>query len=885
LKKLANAAAAKEYLRERVDILQLIKDDLGDDREWKLEGSDTWVTTSPFREEHTPSFKVSLRTKKFRDWGGEQLSGDMFAWVMINRGCRFEEAVLTIAEKAKVDITQFLRDPTPEELQQSRYKQINTLAADFMQQLLKDNQIIRENYLSRSGFTWDMIEPYQVGYCPSNETLISYISSKIRLTEDDVYKLEFNRTDLFTDALIYPIHNHSGEVIHFRGRKLNPSDSPYIGVRTAHPLYDPSVLYGFHVARKNLRNTNGKLVIVEGHRDAIALGAVAVMGSELRDKQIEELKRYKITQLTICYDGDETGWKKTLKMISDPQDFGSIMILVARPDTDKDPHDIWRDSGGEGVYRMLSKAVLPIEYYITSTFGAPGTLDLTNKHKLLAGLKDYLNQITGAHLDMAAAYLAKMIESTQESVLDYVSEIKASYSQLFNLEAERTLIYFAASNSVSYNAAISAGIRKDAFTLSGYQKIFESCSIAYNKFAETYTSQAVLDEAMAKFMAPELPKIMAAVLDGNYKYTEPAACDIVLDMWRRRKASEQANRLTTAARDLSVSFVEVVNEHRRILIDTTSGSRPQARTPRELADEFWATFKDRQQKGGNLIIGHDYFGFPSINLVLGGIQPGHMTTIAGDTGAGKSAFGINILKCIGIDGGKDGPVPCLWIGQEMQSVENTQRLASIMTGIHNTRVQSGGVSQREAAELAKAVEKISRSGYHFAKPVAGTIDEIVALIDEYRFKYGVKVVFWDYIQMVAQAEWQFRVSREQIIGHASKTMKNRVAEDMGLAVIVIAQQNRDTEGNKKSTQRVGGSYQISQDSDNFIEIVNKSKKQIQEDGIHNGNRYVRVGKRRGGISDVQLNAYLDTDERTASLQLKDCSLPSEISALYTRLAA
>jgi replicative DNA helicase len=488
---------------------------------------------------------------------------------------------------------------------------------------------------------------------------------------------------------------------------------------------------------------------------------------------------------------------------------------------------------------------------------------------------------------MAAAYLAKMIESTQESVLDYVSEIKASYSQLFNLEAERTLIYFAVSNSVSYNAAISAGIRKDAFTLSGYQKLFDACDIAYNKFADKYTAQAVLDEAMAKFMVPELPKIMAAVLEGNYKYSEPAACEIVLDMWRRRRASEQANRLTTSARDLSVSFVDVVNEHRRILIDTTSGSRPQARTPRELADEFWVTLKDRQQNNhGDLIIGYDYFGLSSINMVLGGIQTGHMTTIAGDTGAGKSAFGINILKCIAIDGSKKHPpVPSLWIGQEMQSVENTQRLMSIMTGIHNTKVQSGSISDRDAKELAKAAEKIANSGYYFAKPNGGTIDEIVALIDEYRFKYGIKVVFWDYIQMVTQAEWQYRVSREQVIGHASKIMKNRIAEDMGLAVIVIAQQNRDTEGNKKSTQRIGGSYQIAQDSDNFIEIITKSKKQIQEDGIQNGNRYIKIGKRRGGISEFQTSAYLDTDERTASLRLSECSLPSEQAALYARLTS
>ena len=877
MKKLANANAAKEYIREKVDILQLIKEDIGD-REWKLEGSDTWTTTSPFRDERTPSFKVNLRTKKFKDWGGEQHSGDPFAWVMLHRGCRFEESVLHLADRFKIDITQFLRDPTPEEVQQARYKQINTIAAEFMHQLLRDNSIIRDNYLARSGFIWDQIAPYQVGYCPAKDTLISYISSQTRLTEDDVYKLEFNRDDLFTDVLVYPIHNHSGEVTTFRNRKLNPSDSPYIGCRSTHPLYDHSVLYGFHIARQDIRKNGGKLVIVEGQRDAIALKAAAVMGSELSEKQIEELKRYKINQLTICYDGDETGWKKTLKMVSDPQDYGGMLALVARPEADKDPHDIWKEGGDEAVYRMLSKPVLPIEHYITTTFGDPGTLGMTGKHMLLNTLKDYLNQITGVHLDMTAAYLAKMLESTQASVLDYVSEIKASYSQLFNLEAERTLIYFSMSNSVSYNTAVAASIKKDAFTLSGYQKLFDSCGIAYKKFADKYTVQAVLDEAMAYYSTPELPQLVQTVMEGNHKYTEAASVEIVLDMYRRRKASEQANRLISASRDLALPFVEVINEHRRVLVDAVSGSRPQARTPVELSDELWGRFKERQQAGANLIIGHDFFSLPSINMILGGIQQGHDTVIAGDTGSGKSAFGINILKCLAIDAG----VPCLWIGQEMQSVENSQRLWSIMTGIHNTRVQSSNVSASEAKALFDAKEKIAKGGYHFAKPREGSIEEILALIDEFRFKHGIKVVIWDYIQLVAQSASQNRVSREQVIGNASKMIKTRVTEDMGLAAIIIAQLNRDTD-NTKVTQRIGGSYQISQDCDNFIEIMTKSKKQIIDDGVHNGNRYIKVGKRRGGISDFMIHARLDTDERTATLRLSECTQPSEQAALYQRM--
>lgn len=884
MKKLADINAAKEYVRERADTVQIIREDLGD-RTWKLEGSNTWVTTSPFREEKTPSFKVSVTNKKWKDWGGEQLNGDIFTWFQIRGGLRFEEAIFKAAERCKIDITQFLRDPTPEELLQSRYRQINMIATDFMHQLLRDNPIIRDNYLTRSGFTWDMIDPYQVGYCPSRDVLISHISSKIRLTEEDVDKLEFNRTELFTDTLVYPVHDHSGEVINFRTRKLSPPDSPYLGMRVNHPLHNPAVLYGFHEARKQLATNGGKLIVVEGQRDAIALRAVAVMGSALRDKQVEELKHYKIREIIICYDADETGWKKTLALVNDPQDFGDMLVLVARPNwvTDKldvDPHDIWKEGGGEAVYKMLSRAMLPIEYYITQIFGDPGTLNITDKRRLLASLSEYLNHLVGIDLDIVASYLAKALDSSQVNVLDYISEIKANYSQLFNPEAERALINFCINNSISYNAAVAAGINKDAFTLSKYQKLFDACGIAYKRFADQYTAQAVLDEAMAKFVDPDLPGLVATIMGAKLKYEERAACDIVLDMYRRRTASTQAHKLISVSKDLSKSFIEIINEYRKSLIDSVSSSKPQATTPQELGDEFIGIVKERAKAGGNLIIGYDFYALPSINLTLGGIQPGHMIVIAGDTGAGKSAFGMNIMKCLAIDGG----IPCLWIGQEMSSFENSCRLVSIDSGVHNSHIQAGALNARESKLVGDTYAKLIKSGYHCRKPHDGTIDEILAIIDHFRFKYGIKVVFWDYIQLVGQSSWQNRMSREQVIGHASKIIKNRVTEDMGLAAVIMAQLNR-SDANTKVTQRIGGSYQISQDADDFLEIISKTKEQMKADGAHNGNKYIKVGKRRGGISDIMIHANLDTNGNTATLRLIEQTQPSEQAKLFAQLTS
>ena len=122
----------------------------------------------------------------------------------------------------------------------------------------------------------------------------------------------------------------------------------------------------------------------------------------------------------------------------------------------------------------------------------------------------------------------------------------------------------------------------------------------------------------------------------------------------------------------------------------------------------------------------------------------------------------------------DAGINYLWIGQEMSSKDNTRRLCSIMTGIDNTRMQTGNLTAKEAIKIKQAEEQIANSGFYYAKPSDGHIDEILSIIDEYRWKYDIKGVIWDYIQLITTATGQERFNREQIIGHASKIIINKV---------------------------------------------------------------------------------------------------------------
>lgn len=137
---------------------------------------------------------------------------------------------------------------------------------------------------------------------------------------------------------VYPIIDEQGRTLAFSYR--NGEDPKYVNDKTSPIFKKGNVLYGLHVAIKNIRKKK-YVVIVEGFNDAIILNkygvpAIALMSTNLTDYQLNKIKH--ITKKVIVWlDGDDAGINHTetiaLKIAN--EGINSFIINIDKLDPDE----------------------------------------------------------------------------------------------------------------------------------------------------------------------------------------------------------------------------------------------------------------------------------------------------------------------------------------------------------------------------------------------------------------------------------------------------------------------------------------------------------------------------------------------------------------------
>ncbi len=323
----------------------------------------------PFHHEKTPSFSVSPSKNIYKCFGCGKAGGPVH-FIMEHENSTFPDAIRQLAKKYGIPLEEITESKTEQEyqdeLKRESYTLINEYAATVYQEALAQHpsgKTLAWAYFKERGFLDTTIKKFQLGYAPDQR---DYLLSRIKekgYNLDSLKELGLtnkNDNDFFNQRVIFPIHNLSGKVIAFSGRKLGQQDfgPKYINSPET-PLYSKSkVLYGMHLAKSAIR-TKDECLLVEGYTDVISMHqagiqhVVASSGTSLTLDQIRLIKRF-TTNIKIVYDGDIAGIKATLRALELilEENMNVRMVILPSPE---DPDSYLRKNGSTAFESYLNE--------------------------------------------------------------------------------------------------------------------------------------------------------------------------------------------------------------------------------------------------------------------------------------------------------------------------------------------------------------------------------------------------------------------------------------------------------------------------------------------------------------------------------------------------
>ena len=332
------------------DIMQTarIEEVVGDFVNLKRAGSNL-KGLSPFTDERTPSFVVSPAKQIFKCFSSGK-GGSVVTFLMEKEHFSYPEALRWLADKYGIHIPED-KPATPEELAAISEREslgiINDYARDFFVDQLHNSdegKKIGLSYFVERGFRPDIIEKFQLGYCPRKGKSLTNTALEKGYKLEYLEKVGLTKTkddrhfDFFRGRVMFPIHSVSGRVLGFGGRTLlnDKKVAKYFNSPESIIYNKSKILYGLYFAKGDIIKYD-ECFLCEGYTDVIALyqagitNVVASSGTALTKEQIRLVKRYS-NNITILYDGDAAGIKASFRGIDLILEEGMNVKVVLFPE-------------------------------------------------------------------------------------------------------------------------------------------------------------------------------------------------------------------------------------------------------------------------------------------------------------------------------------------------------------------------------------------------------------------------------------------------------------------------------------------------------------------------------------------------------------------------
>ncbi len=362
-----------------------------------------------------------------------------------------------------------------------------------------------------------------------------------------------------------------------------------------------------------------------------------------------------------------------------------------------------------------------------------------------------------------------------------------------NLEAERATLGAAMVNPHSADYIVDK-LTPAAYFRRAHQVIYEA--IVALRDRRTGVDFITLKEQLARMGKLEDiggPSYLSGLSDGlPTSVNVPHYAGILRDLHGRRAIVHYAQRAIDLVATGAHSSSAILSDADRRLMDLQAGHfDSRMRSVASGIHDLSADLDWRMEHRGE-VTGIDT-GYPSINELTLGWQPGELIIIGARPSIGKTTFAMNSAvhsaQTVGKDGRKRrGAV----FSFEMRRRQLEYRLLAQLSGVPLTRILNGYLGDVDMPKMSAAMELLTQLDIHIDDRAGQTVQEIRSSCRRLKAEGGLDFVLVDYVQLIPGSLDRRGASRNDEITDISHRLQ-QLAHELPAAIVVLSQLNRGNE--------------------------------------------------------------------------------------------
>ena len=323
---------------------------------------------------------------------------------------------------------------------------------------------------------------------------------------------------------------------------------------------------------------------------------------------------------------------------------------------------------------------------------------------------------------------------------------------------------------------------------------------------------------------------------------------LLIDKYLRRSLILSVQNVSKLAFDNSLSLETIFDQAEQLLLNVTTKKPNLGLLPAsEVLLETFLDLEKRSKSGQSTGVPSGFF---DLDALTQGFQKSDLIIIAGRPSMGKTAFALNIARNVS----SLQYQPVVVFSLEMSRNQIVYRLLSNESGITNSKLRSGNLSNNEWNSISKSIASLSDLNIYLDDKSDITISDIRFKLNALQSRFGnIGLVVIDYLQLISDSH--LKDSRVQELSRITRSLK-LLAKDFNVPIIVLSQLSRNVESrtNKKpllSDLRESGCFSLStnlytsfQRNKKVYPIQNLNKNDFQLLGLRQKKQSLSLSKSR-----------------------------------------